>query len=412
MQHACNSLRDLRHLRLHNCGGEHVFFSIHSGGVVYVSEPARGSSPHFAAFFVPLPVARVVLKVWVGRALFLRHSVDFRALRLVEESGIENAANFERGAVVWCFGTHYYCDPAHVANADVFVQHRSRLARPSYTFDTMRRLSALCVGIREFEASKRRLAAHIAEACHAAEPSVHYPSLDRCIARQREANDALSCLVYSRKVSLSRLAQAHDENAHADAAGHEDALFLQTQAELALQALGALKSSLRRCLKPVIETVQRVFPIDCDGDRFAIVRAEFPSSVAKVLECSRQEVGVLTHVNAALAHIVRLVRVLAQVTRVRLKHEMRERSLGGCIYDYRPQRVEFPLHVETKPEQQAPLETGLRLLQANIHCLVAGAEDLRDATLHIPPDSADNFLWILHYLCLFLTADEPTGTEF
>lgn len=432
-----------------------------------MSEVAAGLEPPFGVFLLPGFASRaknLTFKLWLRNEKFPRWKLWYHmdvvlaALKPVPPPALDEHNFLCANTVLWCFGNTHYCLPSQVGPVPQPLIHVEKpiIYKPSFTLDHLRQLMTLRGGVQELAHAKQTASEQIdaAVAENTVEPvsvrlralKFKLHALHKYIARQRTLNDALQSQIYSKKLLITQGLLVIEKEYPQFQEIYKDRLEIAEAQVLPLFDLlrQSVYPHILRLLQSAGTVLQQAFPIELvlATGRLSISGVEFPSSIKEILDVCYYGCGVgkaatdnvlaVDQINAGLCYIVLLLRHLASLVNVLLKHPMRFCDSQCLIVDavtvvatglLRVLPLQYSLqHTEKHASYDgsgrgfvlcnAPFEQGLALLNKNLTVLVrsvatvyAELDPAKDNgfTNNIPADCTDNFLWNLQYILLFMT---------
>lgn len=400
--------------------------------------------------------------------LWYHMDVTLAALIPVPLPALGDRSQFAKNTVLWYFGSSHYCLPSQIVpvggkcpRSEKSAATKPSATKLSLTLDDLRQLMTLHSGVRELSQAKQTLSGHIDDeiAQNTDEPvpvrlralKFRLHALHKYVARQRTINDALQSQIYSKKLLISKgLLVIEEEYPQFQEIAKERLAIAEAQVMPLFDLLHqSVYPNMLQLLASAATVLQQVFPIELvlATGRLSISGVAFPSSVKEVLDVcyyggSEPSVGtekVISpdQINAGLSFIVLLLRHLASLVNTPLKYHMRFVGSECLLTDTFSVLAKgtpkvLPLYYDANQTEKyalydssgrgfvlsnAPFERSLALLSKNVAVLIravaalyaelAVSKDNDALTNIIPVDCADNFLWNLQCVLLYMTAPEP-----
>lgn len=416
------------------------FFSLHhkSGELIYVSEISKlNSNPNFNSFVLPNnklnKLDHLIIKVWVkfnDWKLLIRWDCDLSQLSYIEDlEGIEYPNNT---IIIRLHDRYYYKKTGAQEIVRKSKHSMSNHKLPSYTFDMIRSINNLDRSIKELNHSKRQISQQIDKIDRKDDIESIYnkifqtqitiDDIERRISKQKLINDELLSEIMKFKIFNNKIDDIKNDNLQFVHNFNNEIELIKSQIPTIHQSIQETNHLIKEFFKSFSLVLNELLPISqSDMYSLRIEEVEFPPNINKTLNLLYHNDENILRINTGINYITQMVMILLKITKVPVYYHIVFKGNYSIIKDFKDQ--EFPLFYDptlTKKKNEFRngvneivlknelFETGLNLLNKNLLLVCKQLNDLYNQDLmdNIPIDCLDNFLWILQYLILFLTADD------
>ena len=349
-----------------------------------------------------------------------------------------------------------------------YARRKTNTTRDSYSFDNIRGIGRLLNGINDFKAAKLSLSDQIDSAADSMvetplseklvtlKISIHM--LQKVLAKQRSAYDELMSSVLAKERQVKTLESALEEQVppYLELITERIDIVKSEVAPLYEALEFSVYPDMIETLRTVFLVVRDVFPIELrdSGKGYSIAGIEVPTSAQEILyACYNTQTDVETirettieKFNAGLSIVIQLILHISSIMDLKLKYSIVQKESSFFLVEFCSQKSQegqanisgkyevtvanYPLFYDPQDTEKVAktagpfksyesknhrFERALLLLKTNLIALSSDIMSLYSKYLygkteriklpsHIPNDCADNFVWTLNYMLLFVTA--------
>lgn len=416
------------------------FFSLHhkSGDLIYVSEISKlNANPNFNSFVLPNnksnKLDHLVIKVWVKFnewKLLIQWDCDLNGLSYIEDIDTLECPN---NTVIIRLEDRYYYKKAGNAGIRRPKTSMSNHKLPSYTFDMIRSINNLDRSIKELNHSKIQISKQIdsidrkddIESVYNKmfQTQITIDDIERRISKQRLINDELLSEIMKLKIFNNKIDDIKNDNLQFVHNFKNEIELIRNQIPTIHQSIQETNQIIKEHFKQFSLVLNELLPItQSDMYSLSIENVELPSNIGKTLKILYQTNDEdILRINTGINYITQMVMMFLNLTKVPVYYHVLFKGNYSTIKDFRDK--EYPLFYDpslTKKKTEFKngvnevvlknelFESGVNLLNKNLLLVCKQLNELYNQDLmdNIPIDCLDNFLWILQYLILFMTAEQ------
>lgn len=439
------------------------FVSLHyiTGELLYISEVIPDSlNPNYSSFSLANTKRNnseaIIIKVWTiyqhDWKLLIQWNCNLHKLTYIDTQLDALTDNFNDNTILIRIGNRYYTDKTNMINFEFKQIETNQSQVDSYTFDTVRSINNLDKSLQELRISKIILSKQITDILNTVDHDNHnydtilneihrlelnIEQLNKQINKEKSNNDKVLSEIMKLKITNNTLSQITETNQ----AGFEincknEIEYLNNQVPILRDSMSSINNSIKSQLSQFIDILNDVIPINKQTSLYnlSILGIEFPSSIKDLLnllyygeaDLENEYLEVMDHntkillVNTALNYMIQLMLVFIKLSKLPVYYPIQFKGNLSTIKDFKEN--EFPLYYEKSHTKRGnryvngsnvvvlsniEFEKGISLFNKNLLLILYHISDYyhHDLFNDIPIYCLDNFLWILQYLILFLTAN-------